>query len=52
MIPFPIKPTLISVTGVRKATGLEKDSRAAEGVAFGMSGFFITGARIAERRKA
>jgi hypothetical protein len=26
---------------VRKATGLEKDSRAAEGIAFGMSGFFI-----------
>jgi hypothetical protein len=25
---------------VRKATGLEEDSRAAEGIAFGMSGFF------------
>jgi hypothetical protein len=38
--PFPIKPTLDTVKWVRKATGLEKDSRAAEGIAFGMSGFF------------
>jgi len=32
---------------VRKATGLEKDSRAAEGIAFGMSGIFV-GSRISE----
>jgi hypothetical protein len=41
MTPFPIKPTFETAKRARKATDLEKDSRAAEGIAFGMPGFFI-----------